>query len=291
MEGMIVEYGRFIEPENGTIWQGLIDRTAGVIRAVAGTLLDPEPKVDGRVRALQGLRALPPLDPPIAVAVGLNYPEHGAETGSALPSEPWVFRVAPAALLGDQGKLVVPTAEDMDMGVTEAWLDPEPEPVAVIGYDGQVFGWAPGNDVSERRGIDAFNSRSMPFNLPGSFGKDYEYPWCKNLPGFKPLGSIFRGDIDPHNIDIEMIVNGATVQTGNTRNMIFPVEELVPHIAKLFELERLPAGAVIFCGTPPGVGYQPLHPERQRPPLKAGDTMMVKLSFSSVTTHVVAKSK
>ena len=288
---MVEEYGRFTEPSNGTIWQGLVDRANGVIRSVSGTLIDPKLKLDGRARSLEGLVALPPVDPPIAVAVGLNYPEHGAETGSALPSEPWIFRVAPAALIGDQGELVVPTAEDMGLGVTEAWLDPEPEPVAVIGYDGQIIGWTPGNDASERMGIDEFNRRGIPFNLPGSFGKDYEYPWCKNLPGFKPVGSIFRGDIDPHDIDIDMIVNGVSVQTGNTRDMIFPIEELVPHMARLFDLERLPAGSIIFCGTPPGVGYQPLHPERQRSPLKAGDTMTVKLSFGSVTTYIVAKSK
>jgi 2-keto-4-pentenoate hydratase/2-oxohepta-3-ene-1,7-dioic acid hydratase in catechol pathway len=73
--------------------------------------------------------------------------------------------------------------------------------------------------------------------------------------------------------------------------MIFPIEELVPYLAELFGLERLPAGTIIFCGTPPGVGYQPLHPERQRPPLRAGDTMTVGLPFGSVTTRVVGKSK
>lgn len=288
---MIEEYARLIEPESGTIWQGLVDRAEGVIRSICGTLVDPEPELDGRARPLEGLVALPPVDPPIAVAVGLNYPEHGAETGSALPSEPWVFRVAPAALIGDQGKLVVPTADDMGSGVAEPWLDPEPEPTAVIGCDGQVVGWIPGNDVSERMGIDEYNRRGLPFNMPASFGTEREYPWCKNLPGFKPIGSIYRGDIDPHDIDIEMIVNGVTVQTGNTRDMIFPIEELLPYAARLFELAQLPAGTIIFCGTPPGVGYQPMRPERQRPPLKAGDRMTVQLPFGSVTTRLVAKAK
>jgi len=254
-------------------------------------MLEPEPELDGRMRSLHGLIPLPPIDPPLAVAVGLNYREHNEESGSALPSEPYIFRVAPTALAGDHGRLVIPTAEDMAMGVSEAWLDPEPEPVAVIGHDGQVFGWMPGNDVSERFGIDAFHKRGTPFSLPGSFGEDREYAWCKNLPGFKPVGSLFRGDIDPHSIDIEMIVNGSVVQAGNTRDMVFSIEELVPYVEHLFGVSRLPPGTIIFCGTPPGVGYQPLRPERQRPPLMAGDIMTVHLSFGSVTTYVVGKPR
>jgi 2-keto-4-pentenoate hydratase/2-oxohepta-3-ene-1,7-dioic acid hydratase in catechol pathway len=178
----------------------------------------------------------------------------------------------------------------MGFGIEEPWLDPEPEPAAVIGRDGEVVGWIPGNDVSERLGIDEYNRRGLPFNMPGSFGTEREYVWCKNLPGFKPLGSIYRGDIDPHDIDIEMVVNGVIVQTGNTRDMIFPIEELIPYTKSLFELPQLPAGTIIFCGTPPGVGYQPMALERQRPSLKAGDTMTVRLPFGSVMTHLVAKA-
>jgi 2-keto-4-pentenoate hydratase/2-oxohepta-3-ene-1,7-dioic acid hydratase in catechol pathway len=103
------------------------------------------------------------------------------------------------------------------------------------------------------------------------------------------VGSLYRGDIDPHDIEIGMIVNGVTVQTGNTRDMIFTIQTLIPFFVDLFKLKQLPVGTMIFCGTPPGVGYQPLNPKRGRPPLKAGDTMTVRLSFGSVTTFVVAK--
>jgi 2-keto-4-pentenoate hydratase/2-oxohepta-3-ene-1,7-dioic acid hydratase in catechol pathway len=185
--------------------------------------------------------------------------------------------------------LPCPTAADLPFGLIEPYIDYEAELVAVMGTEGTIVGYAAGNDVSERSWQAAASERRIPWLMPGSLGGAYERAPFKSLPGFKPLGSLFRGDIDPTDISVTMVVNGQVVQKGNSRDMIFGVEELVAAAARLLQLERLPAGTCIYTGTPPGIGYQPHHPERARASLQPGDAMTVRLSFGSVTTRIAAK--
>ena len=284
----IQEYGRFYDPEDRTITEGLVDRGEGVLRLVAGSILDPEPRLDGKTKALQGLIALPPVEAPIACATGLNYRSHAEETGMTIPTTPMMFAVDPGVMTGDGGQLLFPTPADLIFGVQEPYVDCEPEPVIIIGTDGKMIGLAPGNDAVERYTHDEIFARNIVWTLPDARGTPYEFALPKNLPTFKPIGSLFRGELDLGNLDIAMVVNGETVQTGNTSDMIFSFDELIERAASVYELERLPAGTCIWAGTPPGVGYQPQMPERQRPSLKPGDVMTVLLPFGSVTTHVVA---
>ena len=282
------EYCRFYDPGDKSITEGLVDRGEGILRLVDGSILDPEPSLSGGHKLLAGLTALPPVVAPLACATGLNYRSHAEETGMEIPTTPMQFAVDPGVMTGDGGKLIMPTPASLIFGVTEPYVDCEPEPVIIIGTDGKMVGLAAGNDSVERITHDEIFARNIAWTLPDAIGTPYEFALPKNLPTFKPIGSLHRGDFDLENIDITMVVNGETVQKGNTHDMIFSFGELIDRAAFVHGLDRLPAGTCIWAGTPPGVGYQPEMPERQRPSLKPGDTMTVVLSFGSVTTHVVS---
>ena len=284
----VQEYSRFFDPGDRTISEGLVDREEGMLRFVTGSILDDEPRLSGKAKPLADLVALPPVLAPIACATGLNYRSHAEETGMEIPSSPMMFGVDPGVMTGDGGKLLIPSASQLIFGISEPYVDCEPEPVIIVGPNGKMVGIAPGNDAVERLTHDEIFKRNIVWTLPGAIGTPYEFALPKNLPTFKPIGSLYRGEFDLGNMDILMVVNGETVQTGNTGDMIFQFEELVERAAYYHGLDQLPAGTCIWAGTPPGVGYQPQMPERQRPSLKPGDTMSVVLPFGSVTTHIVA---
>jgi 2-keto-4-pentenoate hydratase/2-oxohepta-3-ene-1,7-dioic acid hydratase in catechol pathway len=284
-----MEFGRFYDPRQNMTCEGLVDRQKGVLHLTKDSILSSKPRIGSRTCRLADLIPLPCVQAPLVVGAALNYVDHAAEANLTPPTAPLLFGISPGALLGDGGALPFPTAADLEFGLEEPYVDPEAELVAVIGAEGKIVGYAAGNDVSERTWQSAVGQRGLPWLFPNSIGVRYEYAWFKSLPGFKPLGSLYRGDIDPTNISVRMVVNGQVVQDGNTRDMIFGVEELAAETARLLGLDCLPAGTCIYTGTPPGIGYQPFHPERGRPSLKPGDVMTVQLSFGAVTTRIVAR--
>lgn len=285
----IVELGRFYDQQRDVTREGLVDRRRGLLYLAEDSILATELRIGSESCELAGLVPLPCVQAPLIVGAALNYVDHATEANLTPPTAPLLFGIDPGALLGDDGALPFPTAADLEFGLAEPYVDPEAELVAVTGIGGQIVGYAAGNDVSERTWQSAVGSRGLPWLFPDSIGGRYERAWFKSLRGFKPLGSLYRGDIDPMSISVKMVVNGQVVQNGNTRDMIFSVERLAAETARFLHSESLPAGTCIYTGTPPGIGYQPHHPERGRPSLKPGDVMTVQLSFGSVTTHIVAR--
>jgi 2-keto-4-pentenoate hydratase/2-oxohepta-3-ene-1,7-dioic acid hydratase in catechol pathway len=81
--------------------------------------------------------------------------------------------------------------------------------------------------------------------------KDGQWTRAKSFDTFCPLGPWIETELDPGNQQISMRVNGELRQDSNTRNMIFPVEELFSFISHIMTLNP---GDVIATGTPPGVG-------------------------------------
>ena len=61
-----------------------------------------------------------------------------------------------------------------------------------------------------------------------------------------------KNDLPPiSNLNFHLLKNGNTVQNDNTKNMIWPIDELIEYISKFFTLK---IGDLIFTGTPSGVG-------------------------------------
>jgi 2-keto-4-pentenoate hydratase/2-oxohepta-3-ene-1,7-dioic acid hydratase in catechol pathway len=82
--------------------------------------------------------------------------------------------------------------------------------------------------------------------------RDGQWTRAKSFDTFCPLGPWMENDLDPSNQNISLRVNGELRQNSNTKNMIFPVEELLSFISNIMTLKP---GDVIATGTPPGVGH------------------------------------
>jgi 2,4-didehydro-3-deoxy-L-rhamnonate hydrolase len=261
----LVRYG-----QSGKEKPGLIDG-AGKIRALGDIIADIggdtlSPKVLARLAkikpdALPLVRGTPRLGPCVAdvgnfIAVGLNYADHAAETGAAIPKEPILFNKAPSCIVGPNDDVVIPKSS-----VKTDW---EVELAIVIGslasYVAEndalnhVAGYCLCHDVSERE-----------------FQTERSGQWMKGkgCPTFGPLGPwlVTKDEIaDVQKLDMWLDVNGARMQKGSTATMIFDVKKLVSYISHFMILEP---GDVITTGTPPGVGMG------MKPPrfLKAGDTV------------------
>ncbi|MDN2567848.1 fumarylacetoacetate hydrolase family protein [Aquibium sp. A9E412] len=241
------------------------------IRDVSSLVSDfaPETISPALLRILQGadLAALPEvpastrIGAPLSrtghfIAIGLNYADHAAESGAAVPDEPIVFSKAPSALSGPNDDVMLPPgSQKTDWEVELAVVIGERcDCVAEADALSHVFGYAVCNDVSER---------AYQIERGGQWIKG------KSAPTFGPLGPwIVTADAvpDPQDLDMFLDVNGARAQTGNTRTMIFSVAHIVAYLSRFMVLEP---GDVITTGTPPGVGMG------RKPPvyLKEGDTM------------------
>jgi 2-keto-4-pentenoate hydratase/2-oxohepta-3-ene-1,7-dioic acid hydratase in catechol pathway len=190
------------------------------------------------------------------VAVGLNYSDHAAEAGMAVPTEPILFMKTTTSITGANDPVVLP--KDAQKGDWEVELG------IVIGSTARyvpeeraleyVAGYCVVNDVSERN-----------FQLE----RGSQWDRGKGCDTFGPIGPylVTTDEVpNPQALDMWLDLNGQRMQTGNTRTMVFGAAHLVSYISRFMTL--LP-GDIIATGTPPGVGLG------KKPPvyLKDGDVM------------------
>ena len=186
------------------------------------------------------------LGPPIArpskiVCIGLNFRDHAAESGMALPTEPVLFFKATTAIAGPCDAVMIPRGADR--------VDWEVELAVVLGRKASyvppeqaldhIAGYVLHNDYSER---------SFQLERGGQWVKG------KSADTFAPIGPwlVTTDEIpDPQRLGMWLEVNGARVQASTTANMIFGVPALVSYVSQFMTL--LP-GDVISTGTPAGVG-------------------------------------
>lgn len=182
----------------------------------------------------------PSPSPRQVFAIGLNYRDHVAESGLTPPSAPTVFTKFTGSFAGPVGDLVL-------AGETVDW---EAELVVVIGRSARnvaeqdawsyVAGLTVGQDYSER--TVQLAGPAPQFSLGKSYtGFAPQGPWLVTPDEF--------ADVD--GIPISCTVNGRTVQSSSTAQLIFSVPELIAHLSSVLELSP---GDVIFTGTPAGVG-------------------------------------
>ena len=212
----------------------IIEGGSKVLEEVA-TKLDKQPRV-----ALSDATLHAPLRPPRIFAVGLNYASHAAESKMAVQKVPTVFMKLSSSVVGPDAPVILPKISTQP--------DYEAEFAFVIGKAGYqiaaadwkeyVFGYTIVNDVSAR-----------DIQLATS-----QWTLGKSFPSFAPLGpSVVTADEvdDPHALDISLTIDGETLQSSNTRDLIFKIPTLIEHISHLTPLE---VGDVISTGTPEGVG-------------------------------------
>jgi 2-keto-4-pentenoate hydratase/2-oxohepta-3-ene-1,7-dioic acid hydratase in catechol pathway len=175
------------------------------------------------------------------VCVGLNYSDHAAESGMAIPEEPVLFMKATSAICGPNDTVLIPrgsekTDWEVELGVvigTEARYVDEAE---ALDY---VAGYCVVNDLSERAFQTERSGQWVKGKSADTFGPIG--PWmvtCDEVP-------------DPQDLAMYLDVNGQRLQDGSTKTMVFGVAMLVSYISQFMSLQP---GDIITTGTPPGVG-------------------------------------
>ena len=250
---------------------GIVDSKGGirdlskVVPDIAGDTLSPKGLAKIRKAAIEKLplvRGNPRLGPCVGgignlIAIGLNYSDHAAEAGMAIPKEPIIFNKVSSCICGPNDDTIIPK------GSTK--LDWEVELGIVIGQRARylakdkaldvVAGYCLANDVSER---------VFQIERAGQWVKG------KSCETFGPLGPwlVTKDEIkDPQGLNMWLDVHGEKRQRGNTKTMIFGCAHLVWYCSQFFVMEP---GDIIITGTPPGVvlGMKPTPVF-----LKAGDVV------------------
>lgn len=214
-------------------------------------------------------RWLAPAQPPAVYGIGLNYRAHAAETGAQLPENPVMFMKPGTAVTDPGSPIVLPAACDHGPEV-----DYEAELAVVIGKTARnvpaeralehVLGYTCANDVSARR-----------WQKHAGGGQ-----WVrgKSFDTFCPLGPLLvtADEIpDPQALSIRSVLNGRTMQSSNTGDMIFSVAELIAFISR--DTTLLP-GTVILTGTPEGVGFA------RKPPVFLADGDTIEITIEGIGT-------
>jgi 2-keto-4-pentenoate hydratase/2-oxohepta-3-ene-1,7-dioic acid hydratase in catechol pathway len=234
----------------------------GGIDRVRAALADGRLPVSGPVGTLGDRVGAPIARPGKVVCVGLNYSDHAAETGAAIPAEPILFMKDPSTVIGPDDDVLIPrrsvkTDWEVELAViigrTARYLDDEAAARACIA------GYAIANDVSERE---------FQLERGGQWDKG------KSCETFNPLGPWFvpAAEVaDPQALGMRLWVNGVLRQNGSTANMIFSVAHTVYYISQFMVLRP---GDVINTGTPAGVAQGQPEP---KPFLRAGDVLVLEI--------------
>jgi 2-keto-4-pentenoate hydratase/2-oxohepta-3-ene-1,7-dioic acid hydratase in catechol pathway len=189
------------------------------------------------VYPLEEVKILPPVSPSKIVCVGLNYRDHAVELNMDLPDDPILFLKPTTSVIGPGDEIIYPPQSnqvdyEVELAVIISKKAKNVRKVDALDY---VAGYTILNDVTARDLQE----------------RDGQWTRAKSFDTFCPLGPWMENDLDPSNQKISLRVNGELRQDSNTKNMIFPVEELLSFISDIMTLKP---GDVIATGTPPGVG-------------------------------------
>jgi 2,4-diketo-3-deoxy-L-fuconate hydrolase len=246
--------------------EGQIRDLSGVVADIAGAALLPDSlerlrKID--LHTLPLVTGSPRLGPCAGsvgkfLCIGLNYSDHAAESGMAVPAEPVLFMKATSAICGPNDDVVIPmgsqkTDWEVELGVV---IGKEARYVHKEDALSHVAGYCVVNDLSERA-----------FQLEGTG----QWVKGKSADTFGPIGPwlVTTDEVpDPQSLRLWLDVDGHRYQNGSTSTMVFGIAHLVGYVSHFMSLQP---GDIISTGTPPGVGLG------QKPPtyLRAGNVLML----------------
>jgi ureidoglycolate lyase len=245
---------------------GLLDND-GKIRDLSGVIAD----VTGSVLCAESVARLRSLDPaglPLVsgeprlgpcvgsvgkfIGIGLNYADHAAETGAAIPKEPVVFNKWVSCISGCNDDIQIPadstkTDWEVELGVIIGQTARRVSETEALNH---VVGYCVVNDVSERE----YQIERGPTWDKG-----------KGFDSFGPIGPwlVTKDKVpDPQNLQLWLEIDGVRRQSGTTKTMVFNVATLVSYLSRIMTLHP---GDVIATGTPPGVGMGMKPPVFLRP--------------------------
>jgi 2,4-diketo-3-deoxy-L-fuconate hydrolase len=209
------------------------------------------------------------------IAIGLNFTDHAMETGNPIPKEPVVFNKWTSCIVGPNDDVMLPknsvkTDWEVELGVV---IGSQARNVSKKDALNHVVGYCLINDVSERE-----------------FQMERGQTWDKGkgFDTFGPIGPwlVTADEVgNPGKLAMWLDVNGARMQTGSTKTMIFDIATIVSYCSMLMTLEP---GDIITTGTPPGVGLgmkpNPVY-------LKPGDVMTLGIEKLGEQKQTVVKFK
>lgn len=204
--------------------------------------------------------------------IGLNYRDHAAEMGKPIPSYPDVF-IRPLSS-------ILPVGQPLVLPPNSSKVDYEAELGVLIGSSGKFI--SPENALTYVAGY----CLACDVSVRDFQGHGSQWTAGKMFDGTLPLGPIVSADkiSDPQALDIELLINGETLQKSNTSQMIFSVAQIIAYLSECLTLQP---GDLIITGTPAGVGVG------RKPPryLKAGDVIITQLQgLGALTVPVLAAS-
>jgi 2,4-diketo-3-deoxy-L-fuconate hydrolase len=257
----LLRYGSQGQEKPGILGaDGEIRDLSGIIPDLSGESLLPEsiekmrntdiarlPKVAGRPRIGPCVGGVGKF-----ICIGLNYSDHAAESGMAVPVEPVVFMKATSSICGPDDTVVIPrgskkTDWEVELGVVIG------EPAKYVEESdalSHVAGYCVINDLSERA-----------FQLEGTG----QWVKGKSADTFGPIGPwlVTPDEVpDPQNLEMWLEVDGHRYQNGSTKTMVFGVAHLISYLSRFMSLR---SGDIISTGTPPGVGFGQKPPVYLRP--------------------------
>lgn len=241
--------------------------------------IESEPTLVGELKATGALIPLPAarLNPPVVhpgkiLAVGLNYAAHAAEGNAKAPEFPLVFSKNVTALIATREEIKLPRVSEM--------IDYEAELAVVIGKAA--------TSVSADHAMEYVAGYTIMNDVTARDLQKRERQWvrAKGLDTFAPCGPwlVTTDEIaDPHNLDIELVVNGEVRQHSNTGDLIFKIPQLLEFISQDLTLKP---GDIISTGTPSGVGVY------MNPPvfLKDGDQVEITIERIGILSNPVSSA-
>ncbi len=211
---------------------------------------------------LSEVKLLSPCIPTKIVCLGLNYHSHVEEIGATLPNAPLIFLKPSTAVIGPEASIIYPASSTrVDYEGELAVVIKKPVwRVAMKDALDYVLGYTCFNDVTAR-------------DLQR---QDKQWTRAKGFNTFAAIGPCIETELDPENVGVETYLNGELKQRGNTRDLIYPIPQLINFISNVMTL--LP-GDIIATGTPSGIG--PMHP---------GDMVEIKIEPIGTLRNYVAKN-
>lgn len=229
--------------------------------ALANKVLAATPASNGI--PLESVRLAAPVPRPGKIlCIGLNYRDHAAESGMTLPEFPTVFTKYNNTVIGTGEAIVIPPATtkpdwEVELGVV---IGTRAKNVAEADALDYVGGYVPYHDVSARD----YQMRTSQWTM----GKTFDT--------FGPMGpALTTADEipDPHNLNVQLSIDGEVMQKSNTSNLYFTINQLIADITAVMTLEP---GDLIATGTPGGVG------QSRTPPRYLQDGEMVRIEIEKL---------
>ena len=232
-----MKYVRFLS-KSGVIITGILD-SGGEIEIIRGDVLDERICIDEKCTVKDIKEYMVPIDIPAIIALGGNYADHAKECKEDIPELPLVFLKAVTSLNSHMNPIVLPKIAPLEVdyeaelgviiGKRAKNITPEQAPEYIMGYTCV-------NDVS---------ARDCQLKI------DKQWARGKSFDTFCPVGPVLESQLDPTDLRVRLFLNGECMQDDTTKNMIYPVFDVVSYLSRNMTL--LP-GTLIITGTPAGVG-------------------------------------